>query len=151
MKGKGPAQSWPPSWPTPVHVRKGCQPPWGVTIKKLTNTHPQLIHIGDNFAKRFRRNKNFLSSTTDGREHSEDFTGEKVKPKHLSTLISEGLGACFITPVSPRSPQINNHHVPSPSGEHGKALPSPGRKNTQMGGDLRCSTSSLPIRSCGHS
>lgn len=51
--------------------------------------------------------------------------------------------------ISPHLPQIKNHHVPAPSGEHVKAVLSPGRQNTQMGNDLRFSTPSLPTQAVG--
>lgn len=82
------------------------------------NTHLWSIYIEDNYVKSFRRNKNFHSSVTDGKEHSNDFTGEKVSLHHLSTLISVGTWGLFFNVLSPHLPQIKNHHVPAPSGEH---------------------------------
>ena len=54
------------------------------------------------------------------------------------------LGVCFFNIHLSLLPQIKNHHVPPPSGEHVKAVLSPGRKNTIRGEDLRNSTSSPP-------
>lgn len=118
--------------------------------KRLINIHLQFIHVVDNFAKSFRRNKNFQNYRTDGKEQSKDFTGEKVNLKHLSILTPVGTWVCFLTSISPHMPQIKNHHVPAPSGERVKAVSSPGRKNTQMGDDLRHSISTPPIRSRGY-
>lgn len=60
-----------------------------------------------------------------------------------------GLGVCFLMSISPHLPQIKNHHVPAPSGEHVKTVLSPGRQNTQMGNDLKFSTPSLPTQAVG--
>lgn len=127
-----------------------CEFPQGVITKRLINIHLQFIHVVDNFAKSFRRNKNFQNYRTDGKEQSKDFTGEKVNLKHLSILTPVGTWVCFLTSISPQMPQIKNHHVPAPSGERVKAVSSPGRKNTQMGYDLRHSISTPPIRSRGY-
>lgn len=67
-----------------------------MTSKRLANTHLQFIQIEDNFAKSFGRNKNFQNFTTDGKEQSKDFTGEKVNLKHfVNTDFSGDLGFVF--------------------------------------------------------
>lgn len=105
-----------------------------MTSKRLANTHLQFIQIDDNFAKSFGRNKNFQNFTTDGKEQSKDFMGEKVNLKHfVNTDFSGDLGFVFLTSISPHLPQIKNHHVPAPSGEHVKAVLFLGKKHTQMG------------------
>lgn len=95
MTGQGPLQltRWDRalcSVSTWAHGRGVCELPQTATTKRLTNSHLLYIHIEDDFAKSFRRNKNFQHSVTDGKEHNKDFTGEKVNLYHLSTLISVG-------------------------------------------------------------